>query len=60
VQKTGLQMPVVFDGGLAASAYHATSIPMLVILDKSGKISDSFTGVQSERTVTRALESALR
>jgi len=59
VQKTGLQMPVVFDGGAAASRYHASSIPMLVILDKTGKISETFTGQQPESRVTGAIDRAL-
>jgi cytochrome c biogenesis protein CcmG, thiol:disulfide interchange protein DsbE len=56
VAATHLTMNVAFDGGEAASKYHASTIPHLVLLDTHGKIARTFTGVQRDETVAAALE----
>ncbi len=56
VRQTNLSMSVAYDGGSTANQYHASSIPHLVLLDGEGKVARTFTGVQGEETVARALE----
>jgi thiol-disulfide isomerase/thioredoxin len=58
VRQTGLAMPVAYDGGEASARYHASSIPHLVILDRTGKISQTFTGVYESSVIAQALDLA--
>lgn len=56
VAATRLTLPVAWNGSDAASTYHASTIPHLVLLDANGKVARTFTGVQREETVAKALE----
>jgi len=58
VRATGLAMPVAWGGAEAGARYHAASIPHLVILDRAGKVSQTFTGVYESHVIAHALDVA--
>jgi peroxiredoxin len=55
-----LPYPSVLDGGEAAHAFGARSLPTLIIIDREGRISSTAVGVMSESELEEAIEEAAR
>ena len=53
-----LPYPSVLDGGEAANAYGARSLPTLIVIDRKGRISSASVGVMSESELQSAIEEA--
>ncbi len=55
VARFGLGLPVGMDNGEAAAPFHVTSIPHLVLVDKSGVVRRVFHGVHGEGEIEAAV-----
>ena len=58
VRATGLAIPVAFDDGVTAGAYHVATIPMLVVIDSEGRVSEVYRGMARESELAAAIERA--
>lgn len=53
-----LPYPSVLDGGEAANAYGANSLPTLIVIDRQGRVSSASVGVMSEAELEAAIVEA--
>jgi cytochrome c biogenesis protein CcmG/thiol:disulfide interchange protein DsbE len=54
-----LTMTVLTDGRATASQLRVEGYPTTVILDREGKVAETFTGITSEEVIARALDKLL-
>jgi thiol-disulfide isomerase/thioredoxin len=54
-----LEFPIAFDGVMAAGVYHVERLPTTVLLDKDGRVADTFEGPVSPESLSRALDKLL-
>lgn len=55
-----LDLPVLFDNGRASELYNVTSIPLLVVISPTGKVTKTFLGITSAATIEAAIAAAAR
>jgi cytochrome c biogenesis protein CcmG, thiol:disulfide interchange protein DsbE len=58
VRSTGLRTPVALDSGAASELYHVDTIPLVVVIDRQGRVSQVFHGVHDERDLAAAIDRA--
>jgi thiol-disulfide isomerase/thioredoxin len=54
-----LKMPVAVDGQEAAVRYHVEELPTTVVLDREGRIAETFTGITSPESIASTLDKLL-
>lgn len=55
----GLTIPIAIDGRAAANLYHVEMLPTTVLLDRNGRVADTFTGSTSPEAIARAIDKIL-
>ena len=56
LEQLRVSLPVATNGAQAAAAYHVEGLPTTVVLDREGKVVETFTGAVASSRIERVLE----
>jgi thiol-disulfide isomerase/thioredoxin len=56
----GLTIPVILDGGEVSATYRVETIPHLVVIDRAGRVRDTFDGARDPSVIEAAVTAAAK